>query len=47
MMDTDMFLRAPVDPLALGVRRRDVVRVGARLRVRLGAGATWLGLGLG
>ena len=36
MMDTDMFLRAPVDPLALGVRRRDVVRVGARLRVRLG-----------
>ena len=36
MMDTDMFLRAPVDPLALGVRRRDVVRVGARVRVRLG-----------
>ena len=36
MMDTDMFLRAPVDPLALGVRRRDVVRVGARARVRLG-----------
>jgi hypothetical protein len=25
MMDTDMFLRAPVDPVALGVRRGNVV----------------------
>ena len=33
MMDTDMFLRAPVNPVALGVKRGTVVSAGAHLTV--------------